>query len=98
MALRPRLSPGLPLSLQMARKTNGPGGIQARTKHKKHTVFGGLAIMAASAALDPWLCVPDFRRVCHYRTGIQLLVHCLHYKALFFVFSLYYILVSSQTC
>jgi hypothetical protein len=38
MALRPRFSPGLPLSLQVASKTNGPGGIQARAKRKDYII------------------------------------------------------------
>jgi hypothetical protein len=32
---------------------------------KKQPHFGGPAIIAF--ALDPWLCVPGFHRVCHYR-------------------------------
>ena len=31
-------------------------------------IFGGLAILTTlTMALDPWLCVPGFRRVCLFR-------------------------------
>jgi hypothetical protein len=30
-------------------------------------VSGGLAVITAFTVLDPWLCVPAFRRVCLYR-------------------------------
>ena len=32
---------------------------------------GNLAIIAASAALDPWLCVSAFRRICLYRATVS---------------------------
>jgi hypothetical protein len=44
-------------------------GAQADTE-TEGVVFGGLAVVAALAVqhVDPWLCVPAFRRVCLYRT------------------------------
>jgi hypothetical protein len=39
-------------------------------KPRLHVVlfhFGSLAVITNKSALDPWLCVPGFRRVCPYR-------------------------------
>jgi hypothetical protein len=55
MALRPRLSPGLPLSNETGwQKQSGPG-IQARFKYKQRTahVFGGLAILITGGDFRP---------------------------------------------
>jgi hypothetical protein len=30
-------------------------------------IFGGLAVVVIGMTVDPWLCVPGFRRVCLYR-------------------------------
>ena len=73
LALRPRLSPGLPLSLRtwkgakIRKKADHETGPPGNTKRERRAFFGGLAIVAACAALDPWLCVPGFRRVCLFR-------------------------------
>jgi hypothetical protein len=73
MALRLRLSPGLPLSNKWLYKTSGPGVDQVRERgitSNESIVFGGLAIMdVLGTSLDPWLCVPGFHRVCYYRTA-----------------------------
>jgi len=34
---------------------------------KRDVIFGNLAIMAVETAVDPWLCVAGFRRLCLYR-------------------------------
>jgi hypothetical protein len=40
---------------------------QAKRTQNCFVIFGDLAVMAAFAAVDPWLCVAGFRRVCLYR-------------------------------
>lgn len=37
------------------------------SRQNKSLAFGNLAIIALSGALDPWLCGPTFRWVCHCR-------------------------------
>ena len=36
-----------------------------------HVVSGGPAVLVAYATVDPWLCVPGFRRVCLYRSWLS---------------------------
>jgi hypothetical protein len=38
-----------------------------RTQSTAFAIFGGLAILATYVAVDPWLCVAGFHRVCLYR-------------------------------
>jgi hypothetical protein len=78
MALRPRLSTGLPLSNeQMIRfQQNEPGQQPGSRRYSEALIFGSLAILvplvldafsgARGGAVDPWLCVPVFRRVCGF--------------------------------
>jgi hypothetical protein len=39
--------------------------------------FGGLAIMTDFSALDPWLCVAGFRRLCLFGSFITIAYHFL---------------------
>ena len=75
MALRPRLSAGLPLSNeQMIRfqKISLAYDRQA-PKSLDDFIFGNLAIMIPLCGiLDPWLCVPAFQQVCYFRMSITL--------------------------
>jgi hypothetical protein len=78
MALRPRLSTGLPLSNKMVErfKENEPG----KTRLAKYGLFflrrpGSPG--HKDVTVDPWLCAPAFRRVClfgfifwHYSKGL----------------------------
>jgi len=70
MALRRRLSAGLPLSNELVirfQKKTSRVIDQAREDHKDDFIFGNLAVMTtACVVLDPWLCVAAFQRVCSF--------------------------------
>jgi len=45
-------------------------------QHYDYVIFGDLAVVTTSCVvLDPWLCVPAFRRVCYYRDVDKVQLH-----------------------
>jgi len=70
MALRPRLSTGLPLSKIFDKVQTKQAWLTTRPAKQTTTFYSSAAWrswLRLRAALDPWLCVPAFRRVCLYR-------------------------------
>jgi hypothetical protein len=55
-----------PEGRQQDKKTRLAGDQVRRKRDTLCIILGNLAVVAAFAAVDPWLCVPAFRRVCQY--------------------------------
>jgi len=69
MALRPRLSAGLPLSNELMKRfqQNEPGVINQARQGQCYLIFGNLAVLIPLCRMvDPWLCVPAFQQVCYF--------------------------------